>query len=186
MDIIEDVLMFWFGDSDPMLDGENRKRWFVKDQAFDAEIKDKFMSIVDAAAAGEHDGLAATAVGSLALCILLDQFSRNLFRGKPQAFATDDSARRIASQAIEAGHDQTLAPVKRIFLYLPFEHSENLADQVRSVELYRALGNQDNYRYALEHHYVISRFGRFPTRNAALDRESTPEEQAFLATFTAF
>jgi uncharacterized protein (DUF924 family) len=186
MKIIEDVLMFWFGDTDPMHESEYRKQWFVKNPAFDAEINDKFMSVVDAAAAGEHDELAATAAGSLALCILLDQFPRNLFRGNGQAFATDDNARRIASRAIEAGHDQALAPVKRIFLYLPFEHSENLPDQIRSVELYRTLGNEDNYRYALEHHYVISRFGRFPARNIALGRQSTDEEEAFLATFNGF
>ena len=127
-----------------------------------------------------------TAVGSLALCILLDQFPRNLFRGRARAFETDSKAREIAGNAISVGFDASVSPVKRSFFYLPFMHSEDLDDQVRSVELYRALGNENNYRYALEHYYVISRFSRFPTRNAALGRHSTEEEEKFMVGFDAF
>ena len=186
MSMIDDILTFWFGNADPAEECENRQAWFMADSDFDAEIEKRFLSEVEAAAEGARDSWTETAAGSLALCILLDQFPRNLFRGSERAFATDAKAREIASAALDAGHDQAMAAVKRTFLYLPFEHSEDINDQIRSVELFRALGNEDNYRYALEHHYVISRFGRFPTRNAALARTSTPDEAAFLASFDAF
>lgn len=186
MRMIDEILTFWFGDADPARECEYRNAWFKTDPAFDAKIAERFLGAVEAAAAGDCDDWCDTAAGSLALCIALDQFPRNLFRGTARAFATDAKARDVASAALEAGHDQAVSPVKRPFLYLPFEHSENLDDQVRSVELYRALGDQNSYRYALEHHYVVSRFGRFPTRNAALGRVSTAEEEVFLADFRAF
>lgn len=184
--MIDDIMMFWFGDADPEVQGEYRQVWFKSDAAFDAEINRRFAAQVDIAAAGGHDDWAARPMGSLAFCIALDQFPRNLFRGDARAFATDAKARSIAEAALAAGHDQALSAVKRAFLYLPFEHSENLDDQARSVELFRALGNELQYRYALEHYYVISRFGRFPTRNAALGRADTDAEAAFLADFSSF
>jgi uncharacterized protein (DUF924 family) len=183
---IDDILIFWFGDAEPETASEYRQAWFKKDPDFDAEIERRFGNDVAAAASSVFDEWAASAAGSLALCILLDQFPRNLYRGSPKAFASDAKARAIAGRAIDAGHDMALAPVKRAFLYLPFEHGETLADQQRSVELFRALGNELQYRYALEHYYVISRFGRFPTRNKALGRADTAEETAFLATFSSF
>ena len=183
---IDDILTFWFGDAEPEKQGDYREAWFKKNPDFDAEIERRFGALVEAAAAGAHDSWGDTAAGSLALCILLDQFPRNLRRGSAEAFANDAKARAIAARAIDLGHDMTLSPVKRAFLYLPFEHGETLQDQARSVELFRALGNELQYRYALEHYYVISRFGRFPTRNKALGRADTTEEAAFLATFTSF
>lgn len=186
LDLIEDVLQFWFGDADPDGAGDYREAWFKADPDFDAEIATRFADSVAAAAKGAHDAMAETPAGSLALCILLDQFPRNLFRGRSEAFATDAKARKIAAAALNAGHDQALSVVKRAFLYLPFEHSEDLEDQARSVELFRALGNDLQYRYALEHYYVISRFRRFPTRNAALGRQNTVAEAEFLASFDAF
>ena len=183
---VNDILTFWYGDADLSQNGEFREVWFKSDPAFDAEIEDEFLLAVETAALGGHDDLMETAAGSLALCILLDQFPRNLFRGCAQAFETDSKAREIAGNAISAGFDDFVSPVKRSFFYLPFMHSEDLDDQVQSVEFYRRLGNEDNYRYALEHYYVISRFNRFPTRNAALGRQSTEEEEKFLVGFDAF
>jgi len=186
MVLVNDILTFWYGDADLSQNGEFRQAWFKSDPAFDAEIKDKFLLAGNTAALGGHDDWMEAAMGSLALCILLDQFPRNLFRGRAQAFETDSKARKIAGNAISAGFDASVSPVKRSFFYLPFMHSEDLGDQIRSVELYRALGNENNYRYALEHYYVISRFSRFPTRNPALGRHSTEEEEKFIAGFDAF
>ncbi|MBT3658908.1 MAG: DUF924 domain-containing protein [Rhodospirillaceae bacterium] len=187
-EIASRVLSFWFDEAAPDLaaDGGYLMQWFVADDAFDAAIRDGFEGDVAAAARGELNELASTAEGCLALIILLDQFPRNLFRGTSQAFATDGHAKKITETAIENGFDRALGRFRRMFLYLPFEHSEDINDQVRSVELFRALGNDNTYRYALEHHYVISRFGRFPTRNAALGRQSSEEEQDFLDGFEAF
>ncbi len=186
MSVTEDILEFWFGDADVTQDCEARAAWFKADPDFDAEIESRFAERARAAAGGECDNWGEMPSGSMALCVLLDQFPRNLYRGSGEAFATDAKARQIASAALERGHDQVVAPTKRSFLYLPFMHSENIDDQIRSVELYRALGNEGNLRYALDHHYVISRFGRFPTRNAALGRDTTPEEAVFLEGFGAF
>ena len=122
----------------------------------------------------------------MALCILLDQFPRNLHRGSPQAFATDPIALETAKDAIDRGLDNELGKTRRMFLYLPFEHSENLDDQNTSVELFKASNDEQTYRYALEHYYVISRFGRFPGRNAALGRESSEEEIRFLKKFGTY
>jgi uncharacterized protein (DUF924 family) len=172
----KEVLEFWFGTSAVDADVEFREAWFKVDPAFDAEIEASFGADARAAAEGGFDDWLAGAGSSLALCILLDQFPRNLFRGSGQAFATDAKAREVARTALEKGFDKQLA----------FMHSEDIADQIRSVELYRALGNESQFRYALDHHYVISRFGRFPTRNAALGRDTTAEEAEFLKGFNAF
>ncbi|KAA3450026.1 DUF924 domain-containing protein [Mesorhizobium sp. SARCC-RB16n] len=153
--------------------------WFEKNDAFDADFRDRFLDLHYAAARRECDDWSAHADGSLALMILLDQFPRNCFRGTGHMFATDPLAKHFAQKAVAAGHDIVLEPEVRVFLYLPFEHSENLADQDRSVELHTARA-EFNLKYALEHRDIIQRFGRFPHRNRMLGRETTAEENAFL------
>lgn len=178
-----DVLDFWFAD-------HARARWFVKEPAFDDAIRARFGAAITTAAAGQLDGWAATPDGALALTILLDQFPRNIYRGSPRAFEADAHARQIAAAAIDRGFDRAAPLDRRMFFYLPFQHAEVLADQDRSVELFsrwvdehsaeaRASLDED-LRYAVHHREVIRRFGRFPHRNAALGRASTPEELAFL------
>ncbi|TIR23859.1 MAG: DUF924 family protein [Mesorhizobium sp.] len=153
--------------------------WFEKDDAFDTDFRSRFLELHYAAARRECDDWNAHAEGSLALMILLDQFPRNCFRGTGHMYATDPLARHFADRAIAAGHDLMLDEIVRVFLYLPFEHSESLGDQKRSVELTAARAPND-LKYAEEHLEIIERFGRFPHRNRMLGRETTPEEQAFL------
>lgn len=155
-------------------------RWFRKDPAFDRDFRDRFLAAHDAAARGDLEAWAATPDGALALCILLDQFPRNAFRGTPRMFATDTHARAIARIAVDAGFDNAVDAQLRQFFYLPLMHSEELADQELCVELSRPLGT-DSQRYAVMHRDIIRRFGRFPHRNEVLRRESTPEELRFLA-----
>jgi uncharacterized protein (DUF924 family) len=173
----EDVLDFWF-QGDPTV---WRPCWFTRDRNFDAAIRARFADLLPAALAGQHDAWATTPEGALALVITLDQFPRNLHRATPRAFAADAKALTLATAAIAAGHDKALTPMQRVFLYLPFEHSESLADQDRSVALFESLGIANVTDYAHRHRDVILRFGRFPHRNAALGRASTPEELAYLA-----
>lgn len=153
--------------------------WFAKNDSFDAEFKKRFLDLHYAAARRECDDWLGDPEGSLALMILLDQFPRNCFRGTGHMFATDPLARALAAEAIKAGHDLKLDDEIRVFMYLPFEHSEEMADQDRSVELHTA--NAKTYlEYATEHRDIIQRFGRFPHRNRVLGRDTTPEEQKFL------
>lgn len=154
-------------------------RWFAKDEAFDAEFKARFEAAHHAAAAGALDAWAGEAEGALALLVLLDQFPRNAWRGSAHMFATDGKARAMARTAIEAGHDRQVDDVLRPFFYLPFMHSESLADQERSVALNAAL-DANTQRFAVLHRDIVARFGRFPHRNRMLGRETTPQEQAFL------
>jgi len=154
-------------------------KWFEKDDAFDDEIRRRFLATYEAAAAGKLTDWEATAQGALALLILLDQFPRNMFRGQARAFAADPLARAITSRAILNGFDGAF-PDLRSFFYLPFEHSEDLADQERGITLYKAAGDADNLKWAVIHADIIRRFGRFPHRNAVLGRISTPEEHKFL------
>lgn len=156
------------------------QRWFRKDEAFDEEFRSRFLQAHEAAARGELDTWAATAEGALALVLLMDQFPRNAFRGTPRVYATDAQARGAASNAIERGFDGQVAPELRAFFYLPFMHSESLADQDRSVALNAQLGGE-SARYAEHHRGIVQRFGRFPHRNAVLGRTSTPEEERFIA-----
>jgi len=155
------------------------KRWFEKDAGFDDEIRRRFLALHKTAAAGKLTDWEANAEGALALLILLDQFPRNMFRGQARMFATDPLARAIASRAILNGFDGAFADLC-VFFYLPFEHSEDLADQERSVTLHKAAGNANWLKWAELHADIIRRFGRFPHRNAILGRVSTPEELAFL------
>ncbi|RWP64235.1 MULTISPECIES: DUF924 family protein [unclassified Mesorhizobium] len=153
--------------------------WFEKNDAFDAEFRNRFLDLHYAAARRECDGWSEHAEGSLALMILLDQFPRNCFRGTGHMYATDPLARHFAEKAIAAGQDLALDEELRVFLYLPYEHSEHLADQLKSVDLTTAKA-QSYLKYAVEHLEIIQRFGRFPHRNRMLGRETTPEEQVFL------
>ena len=167
-----EVLDFWRG--------AGMGKWFNGGAAFDAECRDGFLDAHHAAARREFEHWMDSADGALALVLLLDQIPRNVYRGSGHAFATDGLARRYALQAVEAGLDARMPADLRLFAYLPFEHAEDLADQDRAVALIGALGNAELDRYARAHREVIARFGRFPHRNAALGRTSTPDEQAWL------
>lgn len=156
-------------------------KWFNGGPTFDAACRDRFEAEHLLAARGELVDWLDDAESSLALLILLDQIPRNIYRGSGHAFATDGLARRYAREAIKAGHDAHVDVGLRGFFYLPFEHSEVMADQHRSVELFAALDNHTMYEFALKHREVIEKFGRFPHRNAALGRTSTPDELAWLA-----
>ena len=176
VDDAEGVLAYWFG-------AGMAERWFKPNPAFDREIRQRLLPLYRRAAAGELDNWAANAREVVALVILLDQVPRNLYRQDPRAFATDAKALAVAKAAIERGLDRELRQVERVFLYLPLEHSEDLADQEDCVRLVGQLDeNQDWCDYAIQHRDIIARFGRFPHRNAVLGRETTPEEAAFLAT----
>ena len=157
------------------------KRWFSKDDAFDADIRQRFLSTYEAAARGELAAWEETAEGALALSIVLDQFPRNMFRNDARAYAADPLARAVAERALARGFDQAFPVAERTFFYLPFEHSEALADQERSVALFRVTGDVELLKWAEVHAEIIRRFGRFPHRNAVLGRTTTADEQAFLA-----
>jgi uncharacterized protein (DUF924 family) len=167
-----DVVAFW-RDAGP-------ERWFKKDPQFDEEIRRRFLALHEAAARGDLKDWESTAEGALALLILLDQFPRNMFRGSARAFATDPLARAVTASALLNGFDAQVAPEMRSFFYLPFEHSEDMADQERGIALYTAAGDTDGLKWANLHADIVRRFGRFPHRNAALGRTTTPEEQRFL------
>ncbi|MGX1101712.1 DUF924 family protein [Bradyrhizobium elkanii] len=168
-----DVLGFWRN--------AGRDRWYKHDDAFDAEIRSRFLATWQKAAAGELSSWEASDDGALALTIVLDQFPRNLFRGDARTFSSDVLARDVARRAIDRGVDARTDPVLREFLYLPFEHSEDLADQQRCVTLFRQYDcHPDNLKYAEDHADIIRRFGRFPHRNRVLGRQTTAEEKAFL------
>lgn len=180
--IAQEVLRFWFGS--PLQ--TRRKAWFEKSPSFDAEIRARFLRLHCAASRGKLADWSESAHGALALIVLTDQFARNMFRGTAEAFGTDTLALACAKHLIASGWDLNMQPAERMFAYLPFEHSEELADQERSLELFAQLAGfhetADNIDYARRHWEIVKRYGRFPHRNAALGRESTPEEISFLAT----
>jgi uncharacterized protein (DUF924 family) len=155
-------------------------KWFEKDDDFDRTIRSRFLAIHAAAARSELAAWEHGAQGALALVILLDQFPRNMFRGTAQAFATDPLARAVAERALVRGFDHATDALMRPFFYLPFMHSEMLADQDRCVRLYQAFGDAELLRYAVAHRDVIAKFGRFPHRNRVLGRDTTSAEQEFL------
>lgn len=167
-----DVLDFWWR--------AGPDRWYANDPAFDADIRARFLALHARAAAHTLPEWERTCDGALALVIILDQFSRNMFRGKPEAFAHDKLAREIADRALVRGFDHAFPIPHRGFFYLPFQHAENPAAQERSVDLFGNMGDAESLRYALAHRDCIARFGRFPARNAALGRATTDEERAFL------
>ena len=170
---VDDVLRFWFSEL-------SYEQCFKKDDAVDARIRERFGAVQARLAADDGSIDTAAPRELLAAIVVLDQFSRNLFRGSPRAFAADPIARRLARAAVDNGIDRAMAKRERIFVYLPFEHSEDRADQVRSVALQGALNDPELVKYSMAHKVIIDRFGRFPHRNAALGRVSTPEEIAFL------
>ena len=168
----EDVVAFW-REAGP-------EKWFKTDEAFDEEIASRFSALHGAAAQGVHDSWAESGDGALALILMLDQFSRNLHRGSALAFASDPKALQIAKTALARGDDHSVSKDLQIFIYMPFEHSECLADQRTAIRLTHAMQNANYLKYAHTHHNVIHRFGRFPHRNAVLGRHTTAAEQAFL------
>ena len=180
-----DILTFWFGPQDAPSGNSARDVWFRKDAAFDAEIRQRFGDATAIALAGGYGEWCATAGGALARVLLLDQFTRNIHRETPAAFAGDARALATAAHAIERGFDRSLDAYGRWFLYLPFEHAEDRVMQERSLalfgELERETGLAGPLEWAQKHADVIARFGRYPHRNAILGRVSTPEEMAFLA-----
>ncbi len=192
------LLSFWFGTAHVAgpVDPSNMGRWFRPDPAFDAELLHRFGPLVTRAARGELSAWEETAPGALARVLLLDQLPRNLYRDDARAFEADPLARAAADRAVTHRYDCAVSTLARGFFYLPFEHAEELVDQHRAVQLFEALANdappelaeaaKGMYDYALKHRAVIERFGRFPHRNAALGRASTPEESAFLESGRGF
>ncbi len=179
------VLAFWFERDIAPGYCEVRPVWFEGTPQFDAEIAEQFVSTYEQVASGALDGMADTAESCLALTIVLDQFPRCMFRGDARAFATDGKVLALAKQAIARGFDATLTPLQRWFLYMPFQHVEDRADQRRSVELFESLGADAVHRFVIgaarSHRDVVERFSRFPHRNDILGRQTTAEEAAFLA-----
>lgn len=176
---ITEVLRFWFEETQP-------QAWFTRDDKFDAEIRKRFGALHSSLIEKIPAAVTTTPLGALATVIVLDQFSRNLYRDSPRAFDADATALTLAQEAIAAGFDRELNPAQRMFLYMPFQHSEDRGVQARSIELFSALGNSMALDYAHQHRDIIERFGRFPHRNRTLGRESTPEELEFLKTHPGF
>lgn len=185
------VLDFWFGDNSEKVPVEQQKKWFSANKEFDSSIKKQFTSMLLSGSRGELDEWEITPEGRLAFIILLDQFSRNIFRGTANAFLYDEKALSLARDGVEFKHDISLSIFQRVFLYMPYQHSENLKVQQRGVELFAQLiehsQNQAEknfaqicYKFALQHHELIQRFGRFPHRNKILGRQSTADELAYL------
>lgn len=174
-----EILRFWFSDV-------ARPYWFRRNAQFDETLRERFLSTQQAATRGDLAHWTESPTGTLALVIVLDQLPRNLFRGTPAAFACDAQARHVAHQALTQGFDEQLPAEQRSFLYMPFMHSEDLADQQRSLALFQAAGLEANLPHAQQHHDIIARFGRFPHRNHVLGRESSAEEQRYLQTPGAF
>ena len=184
------VLDFWFGPPDDPGHAQPRKQWFTKDEAFDAQIRQRFGPLIEQALIGGIDDWLTRPVDplpALARVLVLDQFTRNAFRGTARAFAGDDMALQTARALVASGADRALTGVQRQFAYLPFEHAEDLSHQRTAVQLYQQLAVDEPARadlvvWAQKHLDIVARFGRFPHRNAALGRTSTPEEAAFLLT----
>jgi uncharacterized protein (DUF924 family) len=194
----KEILDFWFGDFDEhgLPDSFHRNRWFRSSKRFDQEIRRRFLSMVLLASEQGLDHWRKTAGGSLAEIVLLDQFSRNIFRGGALAFDQDKLANKLCKEAMRKGHDMALPPVQRAFIYMPLEHAERLEDQALSVECYEQLvastsgmlqGFMKSFlRSAQDHQEIIERFGRFPHRNQALSRPPTAAEQDYLGSASRF
>lgn len=175
----EDILSFWYTPPMP-------EHWFASTPTIDADIRERFGALWEQAAAGEWDHWQATPEGCLALCIVLDQFPLNMFRGEARSFSTEQQAVAVTKHAVAKGFDQQLPVERRSFLYMPLMHSEHLEDQDESVRLFEAAGLEANARFARHHREIVQYFGRFPHRNTALGRESTAEELTYLASKDAF
>jgi len=167
-----DIVAFWTA--------AGPERWFNKDEAFDQELRQRFLAAHEAAAAGTLGDWEKSVEGTLALLLLLDQFPRNMFRNSARAFATDKKALALAKRALGRNFDARVEPRLRTFFYLPFMHAEDPVEQERSLALYRAAGDANSLKWAQLHADIIQRFGRYPHRNAVLGRDTTAEEQAFL------
>lgn len=188
----DDIIDFWLGelDANGKASPQHTARWWQKDAQFDEEVRRRFEPTWHALMKGEHEAWLAEARPRLAYVLVLDQLSRNMFRGSAQAFAGDARALSAAKEGIARGHDRALIGVERVFLYMPFMHSEQLADQERCVQLFRAFHDEtsgalreelaNNLAFAERHRVIIARFGRFPHRNELLGRPSTAEELSFL------
>ncbi len=188
----EPVLEFWFGtlDQKGRADADHVGRWWKKDDDFDAEIRQRFSALHEAIVARRHEEFRAEPRGRLAYVIVLDQFSRNMFRGSERMFEGDEQALQAADEGVRAGHDRALAFDERTFLYMPFMHSEKLEDQDRCVALFQALRSEvddtlrervdSSIEFAGRHRDIVQTFGRFPHRNAVLERTSTAHELEFL------
>lgn len=185
----QEILNFWFGpDRDDPL--KNQQNWWKKDPSFDREIGERFKKDLEKAAAGKYESWRKDPEACLALIILLDQFSRNIYRGLPKAFSQDPLAQKICLKGLGEGLDQKLPPIYRVFFYMPLMHAENQELQWLGVKIFKQLSEdsldhwketlQNNHKYALQHAQIIERFGRFPHRNVILGRASTPEELEFL------
>ncbi len=176
---VNEIVSFWFSD-------QARPMWFNSTPAFDAELRAQYLDTYHAALNGELAHWAETPEGALALVICLDQFPLNMFRGQKAGFEGEEPSRRVAEAAIKRGFDQVLNGEQKAFLYMPYMHSEDLADQDRLLSLLSAAGLEDNLRWAKHHREIVSRFGRFPHRNAILGRESTEQELAYLRSGEAY
>lgn len=175
----EDIIKFWFSPRAKPL-------WFNSTPEFDQELKRTYLDLYQQAESGALDNWRSTATGCVALCILLDQFPLNMFRDQARAFSTEAHSRDVAAFAIEKGFDSQIPDEQKMFLYLPYMHSETLSDQDISVALFTRAGMTENLRYATHHRDIITRFGRFPHRNRALGRECTDEERHYLGSPEAF
>lgn len=175
----QEILDFWFSD-------EVRKLWFKSTPEFDALLRERFEALWTRASNGELDDWLQSAAGCLALVLVLDQFPLNMFRGQAQSFVSEAQSREVARLAIDKGFDQDLDARARAFLYMPFMHSEVLADQQLALQLFAQPGLEDNLRFARHHHHIIEKFGRFPHRNKALGRESSESEIEYLNSKEAF
>ena len=171
--MFENVLRFWFAEIDP-------GQWWKADPGFDAAVRKRFEDLHRSAHLGELWQWRTEPRGRLAEIIVLDQFSRNLYRGTARAFASDPMALALAQEAVAGSHDAALPPQERVFIYMPYQHSESRVVHVQAERLFRALALSDHYEYELRHKAIIDRFGRYPHRNDALGRESSPEERQFL------
>jgi len=175
----QEILDFWFSD-------EVRKLWFKSTPEFDALLRERFEALWTRASSGELDDWLQSAAGCLALVLVLDQFPLNMFRGQAQSFVSEAQSREVARLAIDKGFDQDIEPGSRAFLYMPFMHSEVLADQQLALQLFAQPGLEDNLRFARHHHDIVEKFGRFPHRNEALGRESSESEIEYLNSKEAF
>lgn len=175
----KDILDFWYAE-------EMRSKWFAATPQLDALIKERFERVWEAALRGELDTWLSSPDGCLALAIILDQLPLNMFRGTAKRFTSEAKSRDVARHAIDQGYDQRIDPARLAFLYMPFMHSENLADQDFSVRLFEAAGLENNVRFAKHHREIVRRFGRFPHRNTILGRASTPQELDYLNSKEAF
>lgn len=192
METSDTIIRFWFGeDTDDVAAAQEKSSlWWSKNPAVDAQMRERFLPCLDSAMRGELDAWKQVPAGRLALILLADQFSRNIHRGTPLSFASDPLARAWCKEGLPDGIDKTLRPIERVFFYMPLEHSESLEDQERAVALFQALAADvapaykpafDDYvEFAIRHRDIIRRFGRFPHRNAILQRQSSAEELTFL------